>query len=199
MISRLGTFYLLLAAMTAGSHNSFAASFSEDISGDLSDSHLTPNVIVLDTGSNTVTANVFDTDDDFFTLRVLSGAELTTITLFSYNHNNFGNTSFIGFQDGSNLDQAPADLVRGEISFALIGTDEIGTVLNAEFESNASTASSSFPLPAGDYAFWLNETDDNPASVTLGFEVTPVPEPSSSTLFLAGFALLLRHRTRHIR
>lgn len=159
-----------------------AVSYSEDNLGDLADSFDAPTLIVLDGGVNRITATVREADDDFFTLRVPAGRELSSIDLFSYNHRNVGNESFLGFQRGAILDRPPADLAQGDISFVLIGADRRGTSLNSLFALNPSPASGTLPLPAGDYSFWLNETDDLPASLSLGFEVTSVPEPSAAIL-----------------
>ena len=174
-----------------------AANYSEGISGDLADSRLTSTLFSLDPGGNILSATVTDLDDDFFTIQVPSNFVLSEITVLSYFHPNRGNVSFLGYQDGPTLLEDPADITQGEISYALLDDESRGDPLSSIFAVNFSAASTAFPLPAGDYAFWLNETDDLPGSLSLNFEVTPVPEPSSTFFLCLGLSAILK-RTRTI-
>jgi len=183
-----GLFCLSLTPLTA-------ANYSEGILGDLADNRITSTLIPLDAGSNIISATVTDVDDDFFTIQVPTNFVLNEILVLSYFHPNRGNESFLGYQDGTTLAEDPAGIIQGEISYVLLGEANIGESLNSAFASNLSPSSTIFPLPAGDYAFWLNETDDQPGSLSINFEVTPVPEPSSALFLCLGLTALFK-RTR---
>ncbi len=194
MKNHLGLHQFVLGSLLFVPASSDGASIIEDIVGDISDLPTAPTILTLTEGPNTVSANFLDLDDDFFTLIVPNGTALTSITLLSYNHPLLGNESFLGYQTGSTLNEAPADLERGEISFILIGEDDRGMDITSRFSENPSSASASFPLLSGSYAFWLNETDDLPASVSLNFELETIPEPHTTLLLILPAAIFLQRK-----
>lgn len=76
---------------------------------------------------------------------------------------------------------------------ALLGTDILD-----DLAAGAGAAGFSRPLPAGNYTFWVQQT--NAQNVDYGFNLTVVPEPADAawavTGLLAGTAVYRRFQSR---
>jgi len=87
-----------------------AIAYDESVSGDLSNSGLTPTVVVLSAGSNQVLGTTGQsggpTDRDYFTVTVPSGLELASLFVLSGTEVG-GSVSFIGLQAGTQVTVSP--------------------------------------------------------------------------------------------
>lgn len=185
------------AALLAGTAAQAATAWDESVNGDLSNSGLEPSFAALVAGSNELrgttgrafTAGPIDRDYLHFTvpaghvlqaLNVLAG----TVPLDSF--------SFIGLQAGTRVTLPPDTFTAtGLLGWTLFGVDQIGTDL-LEPMSLPLNGSSGFtiPLPAGDYALWVQEASVGVSAYALDFVVVEVPEAPTGMAMLAGLALL---------
>lgn len=177
--------------------------WDESVDGDLSDAYLTPNFFALSFGEQslfgTVTAQGVR-DRDLFTIEVPAGGELTAFRILNYASSDPDNISFVGMQLGSTLSQAPSNNFDDAIGYALFGIDDVGKDLLPIITGNPFTPpfNGLNPLPAGEYAVWVNETA---TTANYGFEfdvaeVSPVPEPSTAFLGVIGAWILANRRKR---
>jgi hypothetical protein len=172
---------ILLAAMNGASRG---ADYSETVSGDLSNDRLSPTVLSLGAGANGIAGTVVLGDRDFFVASVPEGMLLTKITLDTYQSVN--TKAFIGMQAGSAFTVDPESpdptLLLGYTHF---GIDQvIGEDLLDDLALPPEVIGFSVPLAAGDYAFWLNQTEPQLTGYGITFHV--VPEPAMMMLALVG-------------
>lgn len=151
--------------------------WDEAISGDLSDDYTTPTLLTTVLGDNRVVGSLrgTDLDLDLFTLTVSAGHELRAIRLVDYTTANPTNVGFMGMQPGSNLSNPPSNSFPDPIGYVLYGTWAIGqdilpTVVGGQPFNGIN------PLPADQYAVWLNETGAS-SRYQWSFEVAAIPEP----------------------
>lgn len=169
--------------------------WKESVQGDLSNDYLTPETLTLQEGDNLLTAAFNDVDLDLFTITVPSGMVMDGLWVNVYSHRTVDNVSFMGMQAGNTLHEPPSNLFSGEIGYtlfgawALDGTNLLPIITNYPFLPD--------PLPAGNYAFWLNETTARTATTTLLFHATAIPELSTTPIAMLGASLcvLIRKRT----
>jgi hypothetical protein len=190
----------ILIFATAASTVTAATIYNETVSGDLSNSGLTPTVIAVGVGSNqilgTTGAGATGLDRDYFTISVPSGAVLTGITELPGTTSG-GAVSFIGLEAGSQItlptNAATATELLGwwHYSPADINTNILSKMAIPSNGSSGFTA----PLGAGDYAFWIQ--DFNQGAFNYGFDLnvaasaSQTPEPSASALMLSGLLLIM--------
>jgi hypothetical protein len=183
-----------------------AVIYNEAVTGDLSNSGLTPTLVTLASGSNDIlgvtgrdTSNVVDRDYLAFTIP--AGLTISSITVLSGTTVG-GPFAFIGMQAGNqvtlptNTQTAAGLLGWDHYNPGEIGQDILGTMsVPAEGSSGFST-----PLAAGTYALWIQ--DFSPGSFNYGFSfaVTPgstIPEPATDISVMSGGILLLAYRRRN--
>ena len=174
--------------------------WDESVDGDLSNNYRAPNFFALSFGSQSVFGTVTDQgtrDRDLFTIEIPVGGQLTALRLVSYSSSDPDNISFVGMQEGATLSQAPSDNFDDAIGYALFGIDDIGKDLLPAITGNSFIPpfNGLNPLPAGEYAVWVNETATT-ADYGIAFEVTQVPEPSILFLGLFGVSLSCCKRKR---
>lgn len=173
--------------------------------GDLSDDAAMPTLISsgLALGESDIELSTSATDPDFFTIRVAEGTLLTAIYLVDFvSGTSDGNVGFFGFQDGSSISPFVPD--PADISFHLYGlgdifdpsSDEPEIDLLDRFTASDFTSIEDSSLAAGDYTFWVNETNAAPNSSAFIFVVEPVPEPSTTMFLGLGFGLACCRRER---
>lgn len=166
-----------------------ATDYNEAISGDLSNSGLTPTSIgSLTLGANSVLGTTGrggnGLDRDYFTFTVPANFTLVSMTELSGTTVG-GDVSFIGVQAGNkvtvgtNPTSAAGLLGWTHYGVADINVDILPRMGVPSFGSTGFTT----PLSAGNYAFWVQ--DFNVGVFTYGFRlgVQAVPEPGSLALF----------------
>lgn len=186
-----GTACLLAAPVGAG------VIYDESVSGDLSNSGLSPTVLTLSLGSNqvlgTTGAQATSVDRDYFTFTVPSGLELSSLVVLPGTQNlGPAGDSFIGVEAGSQVtvSTSPAD-ASGLLGWTHYDAADIGkNILPIMGSSDLGSTGFTPPLPSGTYAFWVQE--GNLGTVHYGFDFTlaSVPEPRSWAVLLMGMALL---------
>ena len=170
-----------------------AVVYSESIDGELSGIHTSPTPLTLDVGSNSLLGDLAGggTDVDLLSLVVPTGAELVAIRLAAFSGGGAG--SFFGMQPGSILSSPPSSTFPDAIGYVLISGGLVGTDVLDEVVFGPPFNFQQ-PLPAGEYAVWLNETGAA-SSYELNFEVAAIPEPSlPAVLGLSALVLLPRRK-----
>ena len=181
----------LVGASVSSVHAQIA--YDESVSGDLSNSGLTPTVVAVHPGSNLIfgtTGRVTATDRDYFTFTVPTGYVFNS--LIELPGTNIGGLfSFIGLQVGPQVTlPTNATTAAGLIGWSHYDNSMIGTDLFPLLQT-PDTGSSGFsgPLGPGSYSFWIQ--DFNVGAITYAFDVRLAPVPEPSTYAAAGGALLL--------
>ena len=174
--------------------------FNEIANGDLGDpiDALTTLVGDLGVGVNTVDGSLDNTftflDRDAFTFIVPDGLQLDSLSFTALD----GDDRFYAL---SNRNTALAtNTAGGNYYTSLIGADSIDVNLLDGTVNSLKPAglSESGPLAAGEYTFWLQETDFSVASYSLSLTTSvAVPEPSPTLiLFCSGGVIFLSQRRR---
>ena len=168
--------------------------FDEAVSGDLSGSGLTPSSISLGVGSNQIFGSTgrdaLGVDRDYFTVQIPAGyafvslLELAGTTVVS-------GVSFIAIQGGTQVtvSQTPVD-ATGLLGWNHFAPTAVDTEILAALGSGGFGATDfTPPLPAGNYAFWIQDT--GLGSSSYGFDiVVAVPEPGAAAALLVGVVAL---------
>ena len=158
-----------------------ATDLIETDSFDISDDQNNPTLWELTAGTNLLIATTGGgtggasngSDAEFIGVTVPAGLTLDSITLNAYEHIFSTNRVFIAYESGSTTLQAPInDYLIGaapEPANTLYGVTELGTDIFTN-------------LGSGPFAFWIQETNPEPATYELSFNV--VPEPGMAVLLL---------------
>jgi hypothetical protein len=200
----MSTARLMLGALAAAAslHGAQAATaWDEGASGDFANVGTSPTPVSLGLGSNLVIGSTGRdagiVDRDYFTFTLPTGWQLDTITVMPGTVSIGPSTiSFIAVQAGTQVTVNPTG---GDPSQLLgwwhYGPNDIGSDILGVIGLGAGAIGFSGALPAGDYAFWIQETATGSAPYVLDFGVSAVPEPTSALMLLAGLAALrLRRR-----
>lgn len=201
---RLLSCALLSAAAVSGASGAHAATaWDESVSGDFANVGTSATAVSLALGANTIrgttgrsTAGVVDRD--YFTFTLPAGWQLDTVTLLP------GTTflgpsglGFIGVQAGTQVTINPT----GNDPTGLLGwwhytANDIGNDILPSIGLGPGAIGFAGPLPAGSYAFWVQETAMGTAAYNFDFGVSVVPEAPTALMLLAGLAGLglLRRR-----
>lgn len=186
--------------------------YDESVSGDLSNSGLTPTLVTVSAGSNQLfgitgkTNNVIDRD--YFTFTVPDGMELSSLTVLPGTQTLGAlGESFIGIEEGPEVTvSTTATDATGLLGWYHYGAGDIATDI-LPLMGTAGLGSTGFtpPLPAHTYTLWVQEASAGTVHYGLDFAISPAaPEPGSWVLLLAGLAALVSkvayaHRTPHAR
>jgi hypothetical protein len=174
--------------------------YNESVSGDLSNSGLSPTLLTVSLGAN----DVFGTtgkdpnnviDRDYFTFTVPQGEDLTGITVLpgTQTLGTLGE-SFIGIENGPEVTVSTAATdATGLLGWFHYGAGDIGVnILPSMGTSGDGSTGFTGPLPAGTYSIWDQEASSGTVPYGLEFTVAAAtPEPASWTLLLTGMALLV--------
>jgi hypothetical protein len=159
------------AALTfaaAGPANA-ASAWKEARKGDLSNDRLAPTLVQVVAGGNAVHGTTGNdgrgVDRDYFRFVVPEGYELAAIRLLR-DTSVSGGASFIAIEKGEQITCTETGQgVEDLLGFAHYGNDQIGTDILPGMLIGATA-----PLPAGPYAFWVQDTG-GPATYGLNFVI----------------------------
>src|SRR5262245_32885654 len=157
MKRRLGLQFLgVTLACCVGAAASADTLWDEAVSGDFSNSGLTPTSLTFGLGNNTILGMTGNPgsgiDRDYFSFTVPAGTALTSVFVLN-NTSVSGSSSFIGLQAGPQVTVTPTGGgAENLLGFAHYGNDQIGTDL-------LSLLAPAFPggLPSGTYSVWVQE------------------------------------------
>ncbi len=193
----MSTFPRLLCALSAAAALSpvhAANGWIESVSGDLSNIGTAPTPVTLGLVSNLIAGTTGRTagvvDRDYFSFTLPAGTQLQSLNVLT------GSTflgqsalSFIAVQAGPQLTVSPTGgSSAGLLGWWHFGENDVGTDILGLIGSGFGAIGFTDPLPAGSYAFWVQDTGTGIAQYRLDFGVTAVPEPAAALLLLAGLA-----------
>jgi hypothetical protein len=196
MLAKTSRLTIFVLACGACAHMTGAIIYNESVSGDLSNSGLTPTGLTVANGSNqvfgTTGAGTAGVDRDYFTFTVPAGLQLASITLLPGTMVG-GASSFIGVEAGNQVTlPTNATVANGLLGWDHYTTSEINTNILATLAIPAN-GSSGFtpPLGAGSYSFWVQDFNAGPLAYGFDFNVAAaaVPEPGAGWLLVAGLLL----------
>jgi len=169
------TMALILTA-SLFSAGALAAGYSENKSGDLSNSGLTPTVVKLKLGNNAISGKYGvksgAIDRDYFTIKIPVGQQLSAITLEPETQVGI-NVSFIGIQKGKQVTVSPVGgSPEGLLGWTHYGTDDEGTDILPAIGQGAGAKGFVPPLGPGSYSFWVQETATCDCQYRFTFHVT---------------------------
>ncbi len=204
MTSPMRSIVLLACAFLYGSAAHGDTLYNESVSGDLSNSGLTPTLVTVSLGLNDLfgttgkSATTGTIDRDYFTLTVPQGEYLTAITVLpgTQTLGALGD-SFIGIESGSQVTVSTAATdATGLLGWFHYNTGDIGEdILPLMGTSGLGSTGFTAPLPAGTYSFWVQEASVGTVNYGLEFTVA-TPEPASWTMLLTGLAALVGKTAR---
>jgi hypothetical protein len=183
---------------------SAATIYNESVSGDLSNSGLSPTTITVALGSNQIFGTTGNQggaiDRDYFTITIGVGQELTGLTVLPGTTSG-GPVSFIGLESGPQVTlQTGAVTAVGLLGWWHYSPADINSNILGEMGTPSNGSSGfSVPLGAGNYSFWVQ--DFNAGSFNYGFDLTvssaTTPEPGTIAAALVGllFVAMLRAAT----
>ncbi|MFL6465665.1 MAG: PEP-CTERM sorting domain-containing protein [Bryobacteraceae bacterium] len=195
--SAIGTAIL---SLSCGLSLQAATVYNEAVQGDFSNSGLSPTQVTVATGSNQIIGTTGNsgsgTDRDYFTITVPTGLQMTALMEVAGTTVG-GAVSFIGLQAGNQVTlPTNTQTANGLLGWSHYGGATTDTDLFAVM-SVPSNGSSGFtaPLNAGNYSFWIQDFNAGSFSYTFNLVLapaaSPVPEPKSYAMMLAGFVALV--------
>jgi hypothetical protein len=204
MPNLLGRRFIAPIVTLALASGAFADGYNESVSGDLSSNQASPTPVTLTLGG---TASVIGTvggteNQDWITITVPAGAQLTAITLVSYASTDA--QGFMGMQAGSSFVGSPfaagsyagyAHFGTGAVNGALPPTNLVGAnmlPIMADPTLAAGSTGMTSPLGPGTYTFLLQQLGAATTQYQFDFTLTPAPGAAA----LAGLAALRAVRRR---
>lgn len=195
---------LIAALLCAGTMSTAqaAAAWDESVSGDLANAGTSATAVTFGLGSNLVLGTTGRSngvvDRDYFTFTLPEGWQLDALTLLP-GTTFLGPSSlgFIGVQSGGQVTVDPTGgSAAGLLGWWHYNENDIGTDILPSIGAGPGATGFIGALPAGSYAFWIQETATGSAAYQFDFSVSQVPETSTTLMFLAGLAGLgfLRRR-----
>jgi hypothetical protein len=174
-----------------------AAGWNEAVDGDLSDDPLAPTFVTLAVGSTSVWGTTGrdvpggTVDRDYFTVTVPAGYQLDAMWLLPGTQT-LGGGSFLAIMAGAQFTVPPdTQSAAGLLGWTVFADGNVGSdMLTAMSVPALGSSGFALPLPAGDYAFWVQETDVGVATYGFEFALAAVPEAPTVLAMLAGLSLL---------
>ncbi|MDB9527174.1 pre-peptidase C-terminal domain-containing protein [Oscillatoria sp. CS-180] len=148
-----------------------ASGYDEAVGGDISNDPSNPLTLPLTEGTTRLTASTGDSDQEYVTVTVPEGFELSSLVLEAYSPNDVG---FIGVQQGSTFTEPLDDSAIREniLGYTLFGNSrQIGTDILDEIGNGLNAQGFDGPLPSGTYTFALQQLGAE-SDYTLAFNVT---------------------------
>ena len=180
-----------------------ATAWDEAVTGDLANVGTSPTGVSLGLGSNLVRGTTGRSaagvvDRDYFTFTLPVGWQLDSLTMLP------GTTflgpsglGFIGVQAGTQVTVNPTGgSATGLLGWWHYNVNDMGTDFLPSVGAGPGASGFVGSLPAGSYAFWIQETGTGSAAYNFDFGVSAVPEASTSLLLMAGLAALSFLRRR---
>lgn len=196
LVSLAGAAALAIGATAESGRASIV--FDESVSGDLSNSGLTPTSLAFTSGDNQIFGSTGRdaqgvVDRDYFSFTLLADQYLTAITVLPGTTSiGAGTLSFIAIEAGSQVTVLPTTAsAAGLLGWTHYSPADIGTDILADM-SVPVAGSSGFipPLGPGTYSVWIQETATGSANFGFNFAVTSVPEPATWAMMIVGFGLI---------
>lgn len=177
-----------------------ATAYNEGTTGDLSNLRATPTAITIVAGDNDVLGTTGlgfgGVDLDYLTFTIAAGYELSSLKVLAGTQP-AGGVSFLAIQSGAAVTVDPAAPDPAPLlGWAHFSDADIGTDILPAIGVAPSAIGFVPPLGAGTYSLWIQDTNVGAATYALRLGVTPVPEPHTVVLALAGLAALAGMRRR---
>jgi len=191
---------LICTGVMSGAHA--ATAWDETVSGDLANQGASPTQVSLGLGSNIVSGTTGRSagvvDRDYFSFTLPAGWQLDSLTVLpGTTFLGASSASFIAVQAGTQVTVNPTGgSATGLLGWWHYSENDLGTDILPVIGIGAGASGFFGSLPAGSYAFWVQDTGTGSAAYHFDFSVSAVPETSTSLLLLAGLAGLglLRRR-----
>jgi hypothetical protein len=201
---RLVVPFLTVTLACTASLATHAAVWEEPVRGDFSNDGLSPTLISLDPGVNTIRGTTGFTDivdRDYFYFTLAAGQQLDFIFLREGTQVG-ANATFIAIQGGDKVTLDPMGRTPvGLLGFTLYNNtsqldtnilDDIGSLLDDGAFAGATGFSG--PLGPGTYAFWVQDTAFGTFNYHYEFNVSsdpiPTPLPGAFLAMLSGMGVL---------
>ena len=197
---------LMGAAIALCTGTALASAYDESVNGDLANTAATEGSLTLGydslhgaLGSNPIqgTFGVQSgvNDRDFLKIIVPDGYQLSALVIGASTVIG-GEFSFVALAPGSGtgLPSFDASMLLGYTHF---GESDVGMDVLPNMSIAGGTQQFTVPLAAGTYTLWIQETSTGVFGYQMNLMLTPVPEPATTALLLAGLLAglpLLRRR-----
>jgi hypothetical protein len=186
-------------AMVASTSGHAVVAYNEAVSGDLSSVGTSPTFVALVAGANQVLGTTGNpgtgTDRDYFTVTVPAGSLLTALTVLS-GTSPLG-LAFLGVQGGSQVTVSPTGgSPAGLLGWTHYAAADVGVNVLPRVGTGPGATGFTGALPAGSYAFWVQDFNPGASTYNLELTVAAVPETSTAVSLLAGLGLFVAWRQR---
>lgn len=185
------------ALVASGSPAAAAVVYDEGVSGDLSNSGLTPTAVSFGIGGNTVTGTTGHDqagaiDRDYWTFTI--GVDQALVAINVLEGTQTVGFSFIGLESGNQVTLDPGTMTAaGLLGWTHYDSTDVGTNILDDI-GVAGNGSSGFTgsLGPGTYSVWLQEISPTAGAIPFGFDfiVAQVPEPSTWAMMMVGFGMV---------
>lgn len=196
MMTLIRPLLCLLGALPLACAAQAHTAWDEAVSGDFSNIGTSPTPVTLLPGANLIrgtTGRISGVvDRDYFSFTLPAGWQLDTLTVLPGSTFPGGSgLSFIGVQSGTQVTVNPTGgSAEGLLGWMHFGENHIGEDILQIMGFGPGASGFFGPLPAGSYAFWIQDTVNGTATYELAFGVSVVPEPAAGWMLLAGIGVL---------
>jgi hypothetical protein len=174
--------------LAVASQSVAAVVWDEAVNGDMSNVPGTPTAIPVAPGTNSIVARMDGSDLDFFTITVPAGAAFSA--MYNPAYDSIDQVSFVAIGPGTTLPSGvltddPTGLI-GYTHFGPGALDDGANLFDTMSVAQFGVPGFTPPLPAGSYAFWVQQASPVDESYQLDLVITKVPEPACVGLVLVG-------------